>query len=70
MFVDAQVLHSLTDAGAYIVTPGWLERFKDYLEIWKFNQQQAREFFSDQLFYSKKVSGYKAYKKKVIPIQE
>lgn len=38
--VDAQI-----EAGAYLLTPGWLSRWRHYIAQWGFDQATARAFF-------------------------
>jgi hypothetical protein len=40
--VDAQIA-----AGAYLLTPGWLSRWRRYMAEWGFDQGTAREFFAE-----------------------
>lgn len=40
--VDARV-----EAGAYLLTPGWLSRWQRYIAQWGFDQATAREFFAE-----------------------
>lgn len=40
--VDAQVA-----AGAYLLTPGWLENWRRYIGEWGFDEKTAREFFAE-----------------------
>ncbi len=32
---------------AYLLTPGWLARWREYVDAWGFDQQTAREFFGE-----------------------
>lgn len=40
--VDAQI-----EAGAYLLTPGWLRRWRHFIAQWGFDQATAREFFAE-----------------------
>jgi len=42
----ALIDHYLND-GAHIITSGWILRWREILEEWKFDQKTAREFFSE-----------------------
>jgi signal transduction histidine kinase len=35
--------------GAYLLTPGWLARWREYVDDWGFDQATAREFFSESI---------------------
>jgi diguanylate cyclase (GGDEF)-like protein len=47
-FVSPPVLERCLRQGAYVLTPGWLARWRDYVEHqWQMNRQTAQEFFRE-----------------------
>jgi diguanylate cyclase (GGDEF)-like protein len=52
MFADKEIIDSYLRQGAYLVTSGWLARWKEWIKKWKFDQNTAREFFRES---SKKI---------------
>ena len=46
-FADANLIDQLMDEGAYILTPGWLSRWRAQLDQWGFDQPTARDFFNE-----------------------
>jgi diguanylate cyclase (GGDEF)-like protein len=46
-FVGAEVLEASNRTGAYTLTPGWLARWRDYVQKWGFDSTLAREFFKE-----------------------
>mgnify|MGYP002640652254 CR=1 FL=1 len=48
MFAPKTLVQSYMSDGAYIITPGWLEQWKTYVqEFWGFDEETARHFFNE-----------------------
>ncbi|MBI9013134.1 MAG: diguanylate cyclase [Clostridiales bacterium] len=48
MLVNKSILEYYIKERNYILTPGWLLKWKHYVkEVWKFNEETAQEFFKD-----------------------
>lgn len=48
MLVNKSILDYYIKERNYLLTPGWLAKWKHYVkEVWKFNEETAREFFKD-----------------------
>lgn len=45
--MGANMVNAYIRSGAYLVTPGWLARWRRYIEAWGFDQGAAREFFGE-----------------------
>jgi len=46
-FVGAEVLEQSNRTGVYTLTPGWLARWREYVQKWGFDSALAREFFKE-----------------------
>lgn len=46
-FAPAELLEQYINSGYYIITPGWIENWKDYILDWGFDKEQAKVFFSE-----------------------
>ncbi len=44
---SARLVDGQIDAGAYLLTPGWLSHWRRYMGEWGFDQATAREFFAE-----------------------
>ena len=42
-----EFLEPLLKQGCYLLTPGWLARWREYIKRWGFDQNTAREFFAE-----------------------
>lgn len=47
MFAEKVAVDSFLKDGAYLLTPGWLEKWKCYLADWGMERGMAREFFAE-----------------------
>ena len=47
MLLNKSLLDSYYQQGAYLLSPGWLARWQDYLQEWGFDLDTAREFFGE-----------------------
>jgi signal transduction histidine kinase len=47
LFAGRSVIDGYLKEGAYLLTPGWLARWRDWLNEWGFDQQTAREYFAE-----------------------
>jgi signal transduction histidine kinase/ActR/RegA family two-component response regulator len=48
LFLPAPLVRRLQSDGAYLITPGWLERWRDRVETgWGFDTEGARSFFAE-----------------------
>jgi signal transduction histidine kinase/DNA-binding NarL/FixJ family response regulator len=47
LFADQMVIDGYLKAGAYLVTPGWVARWRNWIAEWGFDQETARAFFSE-----------------------
>ena len=47
MFADPEIVDAYTQAGAYMLTPGWLAEWPDQVAEWGFDQPTARAFFAE-----------------------
>jgi len=45
--VNRSILDRFLQEGAYLMTPGWLSRWRKYIEDWGFTQESARPFFRE-----------------------
>jgi hypothetical protein len=45
LLLDSRVVDALVSEGCYLVTPGWLARWRERLDAWGFDQEMAREFY-------------------------
>jgi hypothetical protein len=44
---NASLIDTQIDAGAYVLTPGWLANWRRYIREWGFDEKTAREFFAE-----------------------
>jgi PAS domain S-box-containing protein len=47
LMAPRSLIDSYVSRGAYVVTPGWLEGWRDHLEEWGFDRTTSREFFRE-----------------------
>ncbi|MCS5420354.1 MULTISPECIES: diguanylate cyclase domain-containing protein [Psychrilyobacter] len=48
--INENIVNTYLDKGNYIISPGWLNRWEHYvIDIWKFDQNTAREFFREHV---------------------
>jgi hypothetical protein len=47
LFINSHVLDAAVKRGAYLLTPGWLARWRHYVDEWGFDHETAREFFGE-----------------------
>ena len=47
LLVNRPVVDQLAAAGGYVVSPGWLERWRHFLDSWGLDQAQARDLFGE-----------------------
>jgi hypothetical protein len=47
LFINSHVLDAYVKRGAYLLTPGWLARWRHYVDEWGFDRATAREFFDE-----------------------
>lgn len=47
LLVSKSLTQKYLNEGAYLLTPGWLKNWQDYLEQWGFKRDDASEFFRD-----------------------
>jgi len=47
LFLGREQVRRLHRQGAHLLTPGWLEHWREHLERWGFDQPTAREFFGE-----------------------
>jgi signal transduction histidine kinase len=45
--IDQEIVDRLTRKGAYLVTPGWLKKWRDRIREWGFDRKTAREYFDE-----------------------
>lgn len=47
MLAERKVVDPLLHGGAYLLSPGWLSKWKYYMDDWGMEQGMAREFFAE-----------------------
>lgn len=47
LFLPTPLVENYLKSGAYLVTPGWLARWRKYIDIWGFDQTTAIEYFQE-----------------------
>jgi len=47
LLTGATVIEGYLKEGAYLLTPGWLARWRHYVDAWGFDRETAREFFGE-----------------------
>ncbi|HLB12037.1 MAG TPA: hypothetical protein VJO15_03675, partial [Dehalococcoidia bacterium] len=47
LFVPRMVADAYQKDGAYLLTPGWLARWRHFIDEWGFDQETAGEFFKE-----------------------
>ena len=47
LLVNREIVDGMMAEGAYLVTPGWIENWKQHIERWGFDRPTAREFFQE-----------------------
>ncbi|MDM8521357.1 ATP-binding protein [Anaerolineales bacterium HSG6] len=47
LFASRAIIDSYIRSGAYLITPGWLARWKRQLDEWQFDRELGREFFRE-----------------------
>lgn len=47
MIAEKNIVDSLLREGAYILSPGWLEKWRSYMAQWGMEREIAREFFAE-----------------------
>ncbi|MBU3915705.1 PAS domain S-box protein, partial [bacterium] len=47
LLADESVIENFVQKGCYLMTPGWLNRWRHWIEKWGFDQKLAREFFGE-----------------------
>jgi signal transduction histidine kinase len=47
ILVNPSLLDRSLSEGAYLLTPGWLTKWKEYMEFWEFDRETARQFFQE-----------------------
>jgi hypothetical protein len=47
LLIGPQLASGWMRDGAFLLTPGWLGRWPEYIRVWGFDQATAREFFSE-----------------------
>ncbi len=45
LVLDPEIVQSYVTKRAFILTAGWIDRWRDYLDEWGFDQETARQFF-------------------------
>jgi len=49
MLVCKELVTGYTGRDAYLLSPGWLSRWRQYMETWKFDRATARQFFGESI---------------------
>lgn len=47
LLISGNIIDSYLQKGAHLLTPGWLARWRDYVDEWGFDRKTAREFFAE-----------------------
>lgn len=47
MLLNTSIVDSYLNEGSYLVTPGWLSHWKEYMDEWRFGRGIAMPFFKD-----------------------
>ena len=47
LLINRETLESYAAQGAYLLTPGWLRQWRHHLQVWGFDRNVARSFFSE-----------------------
>lgn len=47
LFISENIIDSYLQKGSHLLTPGWLARWRRYVDEWGFDRQTAREFFGE-----------------------
>jgi len=51
LFLNKDLIDHYILDGAYLISPNWLKNWKKNLELWKFDQITAKDFFSESCKY-------------------
>ncbi len=49
LFANSKWVRQLQAEGAYLLTPGWLDQWRQRIDGWGFDQQHAQEFFRESI---------------------
>lgn len=47
LLLNRNIIDNYLKQGAYLLTPGWLEHWREYVDKWGFDRQTAKDFFQE-----------------------